>query len=152
MKKVNLFLVISVFLFTIMYLAGCGGTPTAPPIEEDFINIISVTPNSGLIDGEDTNFKVVVEYNLFSYNQGILQICFNNESIDSYGVVENTNFYIYKGYGTYEFNVTVKPKDWGSQGDFKVLVVLDEIPWINDYSLDGDIEILTFGEGITPPD
>jgi len=33
-----------------------------------------------------------------------------------------------------------------------VLVVLGEIPWVNDYSLDGDTEILTFGEGITPPD
>ncbi|GAG19627.1 unnamed protein product, partial [marine sediment metagenome] len=111
---------------------------------EDYIHIISVTPDSGLIDGVDTDFTVAVEYNLFSYNQGILQICFNNESIDSYGVVENANFYIYKGYGTYEFNVTVKPKDWGSQGDFKVLVVLDEIPWVNAYSLDGDTEILTF--------
>lgn len=144
MKKVNLLLVISVFLFTIMYLAGCGGSPTTPPIEEDFINIISVTPNSGLIDGVDTNFKVLVEYNLFSYNQGILQICFNDESINSYGVVENTNFYVYKGNGTYEFNVTVKPKNWGSQGDFKVLVILDEVPWVSNYALASDTEILTF--------
>lgn len=88
MKKVNLFLVISVFLLTIMCLAGCGGTPTAPPVKEDFINIISVTPDSGLMDGVDTNFKVIVEYNLYSSNQGILQICFNDESINSYGVVQ----------------------------------------------------------------
>jgi len=107
-------LVISVFLFTIIYLAGCGGSITTPPIEEDFINIISVTPNSGLINGVDTDFKVVVEYNLYSSNQGILQNRFNDKSINSFGVVENANFYVYKGYGTHESNVTVKPKDWGN--------------------------------------
>jgi len=152
MKKVNLFLVISMIFVVFLLTTGCGGNPAAPPIEEDFINIVSVTPNSGLIDGVDTNFTVVVEYNLYSSNQGILQIHFNDESINYYGVVENAIFYVYKGNGTHEFNVTVKPKNWGSQGDFKVLVVLDEIPWINDNFLDGDIEILTFGEGITPPD
>ena len=144
MSKLNLFLVISMIFVVFLLTTGCGGTPTAPPIEEDFINIISVSPNSGLIDGVDTNFKVVVEYNLYSSNQGILQICFNNESINSYRVVENANFYIYKSYGTYEFNVTVKPKDWGSQGDFKVLAVLDEIPWASNSTLDGDVEILAF--------
>ena len=73
MKKLNLFLVISVALSLIVCLSGCGGTPITPPIEEDLINIISVTPNSGLVDGIDTDFKVVVEYNLISGNQGVLQ-------------------------------------------------------------------------------
>jgi len=68
MKKQNLFLVISMIFVLFLFSTGCGGSPTAPPIEEDFINIISVTPNSGLIDGVDTDFKVVVEYNLFSSN------------------------------------------------------------------------------------
>ncbi|PKP58970.1 hypothetical protein CVT91_07580 [Candidatus Atribacteria bacterium HGW-Atribacteria-1] len=144
MKKQNLFLVISMIFVVFLLTTGCGGSPTTPPIEEDFINIISVTPNSGLIDGVDTNFKVVVEYNLYSSNQGILQICFNDESINSYGVVENANFYVYKGNGTYEFNVTVKPKNWGSQGDFKVLVILDEVPWVSNYALASDKKILTF--------
>ncbi|MFH1939823.1 MAG: hypothetical protein ABIK21_06735 [bacterium] len=144
MNKLNLFLVISMIFVVFLLTTGCGGTPTTPPIEEDFINIISVTPNSGLIDGVDTNFKVLVEYNLFSYNQGILQICFNDESINSYGVVENANFYVYKGNGTYEFNVTVKPKNWGGQGDFKVLVILDEIPWVSNSALASDSKILIF--------
>jgi len=143
-KKVNLFLVISIFLLTIMCLAGCGGNPVAPPIEEDFINIISVNPDSGLIDGIDTDFKVSIEYNLYSSNQGILQICFNDESINSYGVVENANIYVYRGNGTHEFNVTVKPKNWGSQGDFLVLVILDEVPWVSDSALASDEKILTF--------
>jgi hypothetical protein len=144
MKKQNLFLVISMIFVVFLLTTGCGGNPAAPPIEEDFINIISVNPDSGLVDGIGTDFTVVVEYNLYSSNQGILQICFNNESINSYRVVENANFYIYKSYGTYEFNVTVKPKDWGSQGDFKVLAILDEIPWVSNSALVSDSKILIF--------
>jgi len=68
-----------VFLFT----AGCGGRPAAPPIEEDFINIISVNPDSGLIDGVDTEFTVVVEYNLYSTTQGTLEISFNTDVVDA---------------------------------------------------------------------
>jgi len=126
MKKVNLFLVILVFLFTIMYLAGCGGTPTAPPIEEDFINIISVNPDSGLVDGVDTNFKVVVEYNLASSAEGVLSISFNNllnnqGNPGNHWTITSANYYINKGYGTHEFNVTIKPKDWGSEKVFSNL-------------------------------
>lgn len=74
MKKLNLFLVISVALSLIVCLSGCGGTPITPPIEEDFINIISVTPDSGLVDGVDTDFKVIVEYNLVSSNLGCYKL------------------------------------------------------------------------------
>ena len=146
MKKFNLFLVTSVVFTIFLFLTGCGGNPTTPPIEEDFINIISVTPDSGLIDGVDTNFTVIVEYNLFSYNQGILEIGFNNveEYMDAYLMLQNADFYVYKGSGTHEFNVTVKPRDWGSQEDFGVLVILNEYPWVSNYVLASDTEILTF--------
>ena len=145
MKKQNLFLVISIIFVVFLLTTGCGGNPTIPPIEEDFINIINVTPNSGLIDGVDTNFKVVVEYNLYSSNQGLLQVGFNNgESINSFRIVNNADFSVNKGSGTHEFNVTVIPKDWESQGDFRVLVILDEVPWVSNYALASDKEILTF--------
>ena len=131
-----------VFLFS----AGCGGSPTAPPIEGNFIHILSVTPNSGLIDGLDTNFKVVVEYNLFSYATGELYIAFGVRFDTDAGhlVVTNATHSINKGYGTHEFNVTVKPKDWGSEGDFSVLVCIDEVPEFDYILLDCDGEILTF--------
>jgi hypothetical protein len=77
MNKLNIFLVISMIFIAFLLTAGCGGTPTTPPIEEDFINIISVNPDSGLIDGVDTDFTVVVEYNLYSSTQGRLDISFN---------------------------------------------------------------------------
>ena len=123
-----------------------GGFKLVPPISDDFINIISVTPSSGLIDGVDTELKVVVKYNIFSSKEGLLQIGFNNqESINSFRMVKDIHFLVYKGYvGTNEFNVTVKPKNWGSQGDFRVHVSLDEIPWVSDYFLATDGKVLTF--------
>ena len=144
MKKFNLFLVTSVILVTFLFLTGCGGGgPTTPPIEEDFINIISVHPESGLQDGVDTNFTVEVEYNLFTRNGGEVTIGFNNiDAVNKYFMEEP--IFINKGFGTHEFNVTVKPKDWRSEGDFKVIAILDEIPWVSNYVLDADTKILTF--------
>ena len=116
-----------------------------PPILDDYISIISVTPSSKLKDGVNTNFKVVLKYNLFSSNEGQLQVAFNNqESINSVRFIKDAHFIVYKGDSTYKFSVTVKPKNWGGQGDFKMHVILDEIPWVSDYFLAWDEKILTF--------
>ena len=144
MKNQNLFLVISIIFIAFLLTAGCGGTPTTPPIEEDFINIISVNPDSGLINGVDTDFTVVVEYNLYSSNQGTLGIGFNTNVVDGWHTVGDAEFLVNKGSGTHEFNVTVKPKDWGGEGDFSVLACIDEVPEIDNILLDCDEEILTF--------
>jgi len=45
MKKVNIFLIISVFLFTIMYLAGCSGNGYIP-----------VPPHSSAAAGTDNSW------------------------------------------------------------------------------------------------
>ena len=149
MKKVYLFLVISVALSLIVCLSGCGGTPITPSIEEDFINIISVTPDSGLVDGVDTDIKVVVGYNLISGNQGVLQIGFNNveeNHIEAYEMrIEDGDFLVNKGSGTHEFNVTIIPKDWGDQGDFKVLAILTKVEVY--YTFIADIELFQTGIG-----
>jgi hypothetical protein len=122
-----------------------GKFTLVPPILDDFVNIVSVIPSSELIDGMDTNFKVVVKYNLFSSNEGLLQVAFNNqESINSIRFVKDAHCIVYKGDGAYEFNVTVKPKNWGNQGDFNVLVTLDEIPQVSNRFLATDVKILTF--------
>jgi len=146
MKKYNFFLVISMIFAVFLLTAGCGGTPTTPPIEEDFINIISVNPDSGLIDGVDTDFTVVVEYNLYSSTQGTLGISFNTDMVDGWSPVWDAEFLVNKGSGTHEFNVTVIPKDWGSQGDFSVSVGLWKVPFVigEHNNLDWDKKILTF--------
>ena len=116
---------------------------------EDFINIISVTPDSGLIDGKNTNFSVVVEYNLATSDNGELSIAFNNllnneGNPGNHWVITNASYYINKGSGIHEFNVVVTPKDWGSEGDFNVWACIDEIPQITNWLLDCDEKILTF--------
>lgn len=123
-----------------LYEQGCVGNEDG----EDFINIISVTPDSGLVEGKNTNFTVVVEYNLYSYDQGSLGIGFNTDVVDRWEVFSNATFLINKGYGTHEFNVTVKPKNWGSEGDFSVWVCIDEVPEIDNILLECDEKILTF--------
>jgi len=82
----------------------------------------------------DTEFKVVVKYNLFSSKEGTLEISFNTDDL------------VNKGSGIYEFNVTVKPQDWGSQGDFSVSVGLWKVPFVigEHNNLYWDIKILTF--------
>jgi len=147
MKKQNLFLVILMIFVVFLLTTGCGGNPVAPPIEEDFINIISVTPDFGLIDAVDTDFTVVVEYNLYSSKEGTLAISFNTDVVNTWSFpVWDANFLVNKGYGTHEFNVTVKPRNWGSQGDFSVLAGLWKVPFvIGEYNtLDRDKKILTF--------
>ncbi len=115
----------------------------------DFIHIINVTPDSGLIDGVDTDFTVVVEYDLASSDEGELSIAFNdllnNEgNPGNHWVLCDARYYINKGSGMHEFNVTRKPKDWGSEGDFDVWACIDEIPEIDNSLLDCDKKILTF--------
>ena len=124
-----------------------GGFKLVPPISDDFINIISVTPSSGLMDGVDTDFTVVVEYNLYSSTQGTLAISFNTDEVNTWLFpVWDANFLVNKGYDTHEFNVTVKPRNWGSQGDFSVLAGLWKVPFVigEHNTLDRDKKILTF--------
>lgn len=126
-----------------------GKFTLVPPISDDFINIINVNPDSGLVDGVGTDFTIVVEYNLASSTEGKLSISFNNllnkkGNPDNHWHIESAYYHINKGYGTHEFNVTVKPKDWGSEGDFDVSVCIDEIPNIDNWLLDCDEKILTF--------
>jgi len=123
-----------------------GGFKLVPSISDDFINIISVTPDSGLIDEVDTNFKVVVKYNLFSSKEGTLEISFNTDEVDTWSPAWDAKFLVNKGSGIYEFNVTVKPQDWGSQGDFSVSVGLWKVPFVigEHNNLYWDTKILTF--------
>ncbi len=148
MRKQNLFLVISMIFVVFLLTTGCGGNPAAPPIEEDFINMISVTPDSGLVDGVDTDFTVVVEYNLFTCDAGTIDVTIHPYLTSTIGlVIEKVN--IDKGSGMYEFNFTIKPVNWGV--DLSLAVHLKD-PAVEYPSLDWDYRMLTFEEGVTPPD
>lgn len=124
----KLFCIIFILVF-VLFLAGCNGTPAIPIVEEDFIEITNVTPSSGLVDGQSTNFTVDVEYHLASNDTGILMIGFNNgNEQDMHSLISDASQIINKGTGDYTFHVTATAKDWGIQGDFKVFVNISEYP------------------------
>lgn len=114
------------------------------PVKKDSIKILSLTPNSGLQDGVKTKFKIIVEYNLTSYNKGKLDIGFSTINPANWKTIESETFYISKGSGTHEFNIHVIPKNWGKQGVFSVSVSIDEVPKSDNICLDSDLEILSF--------
>lgn len=114
------------------------------PVKKDSIKILSLTPNSGLEDGVKTKFKIIVEYNLTSYNKGKLDIGFSTINPANWKTIESETFYISKGSGTHEFNIHVIPKNWGKQGVFSVNVSIDEVPKSDNICLDSDLEILSF--------
>jgi len=111
----------------------------------DYIKILSVTPDSGLIDGVDTDFEVVVEYKLVSSKRGGINICFNNgKELENYYASTSNHISVDKGTGTHIFNVSEKPKNWGSLNDFKVCACLGVIGEKVNYYLDQDFKILNF--------
>lgn len=113
---------------------------------EDSINIKSVSPSSGLVDGADTDFTVVIEYTLVSKDSGEVMIGFNNgDSVDTYTMISDATAIVDKGSGEHTFNVTVRVKDWGSRGDFRVYVNLSEHPHPFSWSpLASDTQVLSF--------
>jgi hypothetical protein len=113
---------------------------------EDSISIKSVSPSSGLVDGADTDFTVVIKYTLVSKDSGELMIGFNNgDRVDTYTMLSDATAIIDKGSGKHTFNVTVRVKDWGGRGDFKVYVNLSEHPHPFSWSpLASDTQVLSF--------
>jgi len=111
----------------------------------DYIKILSVTPDSGLIDGVNTDFEVVVEYKLVSSKRGGINICFNNgKELENYYASTRNHISVDKGTGTHIFNVSEKPKNCGSLNDFKVCACLGVIGEKVNYYLDQDFKILIF--------
>jgi len=110
--------------------------------EFDSVKILSVTPDTGLIDGVETDFTVKVEYSLATEEKCKLSIWFNSDSQNSYshyGTIE-----ISKGKGNYTFeNITVIPKNWRSEGDeFGVSVTL--LPLEGIFGLAWEEKVLSF--------
>ena len=118
---------------------------TCLPDPPDSISIKSVTPNSGLVAGIQTDFVVVVEYVLASADSGELDVGFNSVLIDKFHIISSAEALIAKGSGEHEFNVSVVTKNWEPDGDFKVYVNLSEHPHEASWTpLATETRVLTF--------
>jgi uncharacterized membrane protein len=107
------------------------------------VSILSVSPDTALIDGTVTEFTIEVEYSILNASQGEINIGFNDGDLINI-------FYIYddlivsEGSGTHTFIVTATAKDW-LEGDFEVYANIVEYPHSSSYSpKDTDFYILTF--------
>ena len=136
------FLIIGILSFVIFQ--SCEKENDSEDLGDD-IQIISVSPSSGLVDGEDYDFTVTVEYNLASVDSGLLMVGFNTQEVGRFIMISDASAIVDKGSGTHTFNVTVSAKDWLSEGDFKVYVNLSEYPHPSQWApLSTDVEPLSF--------
>lgn len=132
-----------------MILAGCdsngaGGDDTSSAATSGTVVITSVSPSTGLQEGSSTSFTVEVDYTATGGNAE-LNIGFNTGSnVTSYIMNQDAAEVVSEGSGSHTFTVTATPKDWGSEGDFKVRVNISEYPHPDSWSpFDGDNETLT---------
>jgi hypothetical protein len=108
---------------------SCHKSDPTPVDTTDKIKILTVTPTTGLNDGQSTNFSVKVSYNLYTQKTGTLMIGFNNgTNVGSSVMVVPANKVINSGSGESTFDVSATVKNWGTQGDFFVYVNLSENP------------------------
>jgi hypothetical protein len=110
------------------------------------IEILSVTPSTGMTDNTLTHFIVNISYSLDNSPQGEIGVGFNNGTdIDDYHMIISADHIITEGDGTYSFEIDATTKNWGASGDFSVLVIISEYPhgtpWV---TLGEDSQVLTF--------
>jgi len=132
--------------FALSLLSGCKGKEDDPaPTPQSTIKIISVTPSTGLVDGQSTSFDVEVEYNLKTSDQGELNVGFNTNSPQVYSMDISASHVVARGTGTYTFTVTATPKNWGGTQRFQAYVNLAKYPHAPTYyPVAGDTENLSF--------
>lgn len=118
---------LAAILVGILAISGCNKT-TGPQETDDTITILSVTPNAGLIPDTETDFTVVIEYELVSTDSGEVNIGFNSVEVGRYQMIEEASALVTSGTGEHQFNISVLVKDWGNEGDFEVFVNLSEHP------------------------
>ncbi len=142
---ISIILILSLFMFTNCEIGNDSNEPVTLT-SNDAINIISVSPNTGLKEGVPTQFIVRVSYALVSLETGELEIGFNNSSsVSLFHMISSADKLVGKGTGEHTFDVTTSPKNWSSTGSFEVYVNLSPYPngssWI---PLANDYEPLTF--------
>ena len=111
----------------------------------DAITIVSVSPSTGLVDGQSTVFTVEVKYTLNTADQGAIEVGFNKNDPSYYSMDISSEFAVTKGSGTHTFTTTAIPKNWGGSDNFKVYVNIAQTPkGMTYYPTASDTENLSF--------
>ncbi|WP_028974094.1 hypothetical protein [Spirochaeta cellobiosiphila] len=116
------------------------------PIPKGSLSIVSITPESNLINGKRTKFIVEVAYELTGATKGEITLGFNTDQPDIFTMSPHWNKVIPSGKGHYKFKVTAIPKYWGYEGSFQVNVNLSSYPdYLERKVVAYDKRILSFG-------
>ncbi len=99
-----------------------------PEQEEDFIKIISLEPRAPVREGEDTVFRIELEYELFSYEQGQVMVGFNTHSSNSYRMNSSDSVIVERERNLLIIESSAIPKKWDEQKAFFVYVNLSKYP------------------------
>jgi hypothetical protein len=114
MKRKFLFIVI-LSLLLVFSLTNCEDSDE----DENSIEFVSITPESGYQDGIDRTITVTANYNLVTQTEALIKIGFNEEEIDSYHIPDDFNLiHVTEGEGTVTFTCTITPADWSPNDTF----------------------------------
>ena len=100
----------------------------------DSVKIVSVTPDTDLIDGKEQSFIVKINYNLSTQKHCYFDIGFNTVEVgfDGFKSSKQKDIIVKKGSGNLTFRVTTIPKNWFSEGEFYVkvgLYIIKKFEW-----------------------
>ena len=122
-------LLFSTIIFSLLVLVtiSCRKKDNDPK-PSDAITIVSVTPSTGLVDGQSTSFTVEVKYTLNTAEEGAIEVGFNTYDPSYYSMDISSEFAVTKGSGTHTFTTTAVPKNWGGSNHFKAYVNIAKTP------------------------
>jgi len=129
--------------FTACSSSGAGGEPAAT---SGTIEIVNVTPSSGLTNGVTTDFTVVVDYTAIG-GRAELGVGFNSGTkVDESIMIVDAHKIVDEGNGSHTFTVSTTVKDWGAGGDFEVYVNISAYPHPDEWSpINSDTKVLLAG-------
>jgi hypothetical protein len=116
-------------------------TAEATAGEMDWVQITTLTPNHYDNYTDPVTFTAVIDYSLYSQDQGIIYLGFNTDRPDYYEVdeVETDHIVVNKGVGRVVLSKTVVPKNWNSGASFAFQYVNGNYNLIKDFKVYANI-------------
>ena len=133
--KILMFVLVAVLLAACQDNGPTSSTETrvlSAQEERNIVRISNLTPTEA-IAGEAVTVTFDVDYNLMGVSQGVINIGFNNNNVNSYTFVSERKV-VNEGYGTVSFQLTTTAVKWDEPNAFKLSVSLSEYPHPSSWS------------------
>jgi hypothetical protein len=115
------------------------------PVVTGKIEVISVEPDKDLVPDEETEFKIIVDYEFDGIDEAVIYVGFNTEQVDGCKLVGR--HVVKEKVGSHTFKVKALVKDWGENESFVAYVNISEYPHPYSWNpLDTDVHELKIVE------